>query len=97
VPASVSVPVDVTVTAMVEGGEQDKASVTVHVYVPGQRPVAVAAVPPEGAHEYVNGPTPPVVVTVALPVHPEQPLLVTLEVSVSALAHDKKSIKTPES
>lgn len=29
----------------------DAASVTVQVYVPAARPVAVAAVPPEGAHE----------------------------------------------
>jgi hypothetical protein len=51
VPDNVNVPVDVTVTAMVDGGEQERASVTVHVYVPGQSPVAVAAVPPEGAQE----------------------------------------------
>ena len=32
---------------------QPAASVTVTVYVPAVSPVAVAAVPPEGAHEYV--------------------------------------------
>ena len=46
------------------------ASVTVTVYVPAVRPVAVALVPPDGAHEYVNGPVPPVIVTVADPFPP---------------------------
>ena len=46
-------PADVTVTvAVVVGGVLHAAvPVTVTVYVPGQRPVAVCPVPPEGAHE----------------------------------------------
>jgi hypothetical protein len=48
---------------------QPFASVTVTVYVPAQRPVVVAAVPPEGAHEYVYGAVPPEATTVAEPVH----------------------------
>jgi hypothetical protein len=48
---------------------QPLASVTVTVYVPGHNPVAVAALPPEGAHEYVYGPVPPVTVALADPVH----------------------------
>ena len=42
--------------------------VTVTVYVPAINPVALAPVPPEGAHAYVYVPVPPVAVTVALPV-----------------------------
>ena len=56
--------------------EQPFPSVTVHVYVPGARPEAVAAVPPEGDQLYVNVPVPPVVVILALPVAP--PLQLTL-------------------
>jgi hypothetical protein len=43
---------------------------TVTVYEPAVRPVADAPVPPEGAHEYVYVPVPPVAVTDALPVAP---------------------------
>ena len=61
------------------------ASVTVTVYVPAHRPVADAPVPPDGAHEYVYGPTPPVATTDATPVHP--PLHRTLVcVGVSVMA-----------
>jgi hypothetical protein len=42
----------------------------VQVYVPAQSPVAVAPVPPEGAHAYVYTPVPPEAVTDATPVHP---------------------------
>jgi len=45
------------------------APVTVTVYVPAHNPVAVAAVPPLGAHAYVKGPFPAVTVTAALPLH----------------------------
>jgi len=38
---------------------QPFASVTVTVYIADVNPVAVAAVPPDGAHEYVYGPVPP--------------------------------------
>lgn len=48
---------------------QPPAPVTVQVYVPAHKPVAVAAVPPDGAHAYVNGPVPDVMVVVAEPVH----------------------------
>jgi hypothetical protein len=44
--------------------------VTVTVYVPAAKEEAVAAVPPEGAHEYVYGVVPPVGVTVAEPLAP---------------------------
>ena len=39
----------VTVTVVVH----PLLSVTVHVYVPAERPLAVAALPPDGDHEYV--------------------------------------------
>jgi hypothetical protein len=52
-------------------------SVIVQVYVPIARPEAVAAVPPEGAHAYVNEPAPPEAATVADPFDPpEQDTLV---------------------
>ncbi len=50
--------------------EQLFASVTVHVYVPAPKPLAVVAVPPLGAHEYVNVPVPPDAATVADPFDP---------------------------
>jgi hypothetical protein len=50
--------------------------VIVQVYVPAQSPVAVAPVPPEGAHAYVYIPVPPLATTAALPLH--TPLHVTL-------------------
>jgi len=43
------------------------ASVTVTVYEPAAKPLAVVFVPPLGAHEYVKLPVPPLAVTVALP------------------------------
>lgn len=49
--------------------------VTVTVYTPAHNPVAVAAVPPDGAHAYVYAPGPPVAVTEATPLH--KPLHVT--------------------
>jgi hypothetical protein len=55
-------------------------SVTVTVYVPAVRLVAVALVPPLGAHEYVYGTVPPPAVTVAPPVAP--PLHLTLVVEL---------------
>jgi hypothetical protein len=55
--------------------EQPAGELIVHVYVPAQSPVAVAPVPPLGAHEYVYVPLPPDATTVALPVH--APLHVT--------------------
>lgn len=96
-PPSVSVPLDAMVTAMVDAGEQESWSVTVTVYVPGHRLFAVAALPPDGAQLYVNGPVPPVVVTVADPVQPEHPLFVLVVLSVSAVAQEMKSMNTPES
>ena len=45
---------------------------TVTVYVPTPSPDAVAALPPEGAQLYVNGPVPVVTLTVAVPVLPPQ-------------------------
>ena len=64
--------------------------------MPGQRLLAVAPVPPLGAHEYVNGPE-PVAVAVAVPVQPEQPELVDDPVTVIAVEHARKSTNTPES
>jgi hypothetical protein len=49
---------------------QEAASVMVQVYDPAVRPLAVAAVPPLGAQEYVFAPIPPVTETVADPVLP---------------------------
>jgi hypothetical protein len=49
---------------------QPLLSVTVTVYVPADKPEAVAPVPPDGAHEYVYVPDPPVAVTVAEPLLP---------------------------
>src|SRR5688572_30292071 len=46
------------------------ASVTVTVYVPAVRPVALALVPPEGAQLYEYAGVPPPAVAVALPVFP---------------------------
>ena len=57
-----------TVTVLVI--EHVFASVIVQVYVAAPRPVAVAAVPPLGAHEYVNVPVPPVALTAAEPFVP---------------------------
>jgi len=63
------------------------ASVTVTVYVPGHRPVAVAALPPLGAHEYVYGADPPVTLeTVAVPLQLEQVALVDVVVNVNPTA-----------
>ena len=42
-------------------------SVTIHVYVPGLKFVAVATVCVPGDHEYVNGAVPPVIPAVKLP------------------------------
>lgn len=49
---------------------QPFASVTVAVYVPAARPLAVAAVPPLGDQAYEYAGVPPVTVTVAEPVLP---------------------------
>jgi hypothetical protein len=51
------------------------APVTVQVYVPAHSPVALEPDPPEGDHEYVNGPVPDTIVTVAEPL--QLPLHVT--------------------
>lgn len=48
---------------------QPFASVIVQVKVPAHNALAVAPVPPDGAHEYVYGAVPPEATTVALPVH----------------------------
>jgi hypothetical protein len=48
------------------------ASVTVTVYVPALSPVAIAPVPPAGAHEYVYPPAPPLATTVADPFAPPE-------------------------
>jgi hypothetical protein len=57
---------------------QPFASVTVSVYVPAQRPVAVAEVPPDGAQLYVYAGVPPITVEVMLPLHtPKQETFVT--------------------
>ena len=58
------------VTVVVAVRVQPLASVTVQVYVPAASDDAVDPVPPDGAHEYVYGDTPPPAVTVALPVLP---------------------------
>jgi hypothetical protein len=47
--------------------------------------VAVAPVPPEGAHEYVYGPTPPEAVTVAVPFVLPQVAGVVAVVAVTAV------------
>ncbi|MOA44693.1 hypothetical protein D3C78_1670110 [compost metagenome] len=52
----------------------------VQVYVPAERPVADAAVPPLGAHEYAYGPVPPAVLTAAEPSLPPAVLTLTCEV-----------------
>ena len=49
---------------------QALASVTVTVYTPALKPVAVADVPPDGDHEYVYPPAPPDGVTEAVPFEP---------------------------
>jgi hypothetical protein len=49
---------------------QEFASLIVQVYVPAVNPEAVAAVPPVGAHAYVNTPVPPEAATVADPLFP---------------------------
>ena len=50
------------------------ASVTVTVYEPAVRLVAVAAVPPEGDHKYEYGVTPPVAFVIADPLVPPKQL-----------------------
>ena len=68
---------------------QPPAPVTVQVYVPAHRPVAVAAVPPDGVHAYVNGPVPDVIVVVAEPVHePLQVMLVCVPFSTIGVPDD---------
>jgi hypothetical protein len=57
---------------------QELASVMVQVYVPAARPVAVAAVPPAGAQEYVYEGVPPETEIVAAPLLP--PLQLTFVV-----------------
>ena len=49
---------------------QPLASVIVQVYIPAGRAVVVAAVPPDGAQEYVYPGVPPETVTVAAPLLP---------------------------
>ena len=49
---------------------QPLASVTVRVYVPADKPVALELVPPEGVQLYVYVGVPPVVVDEAVPVFP---------------------------
>ena len=48
-----------------------------HVYVPAHNPLAVAPVPPEGAHAYVYVPVPPEATTVALPLHAPKQVTLT--------------------
>jgi hypothetical protein len=62
------------------------ASVTVTVYVPAHKLVAVAALPPDGAQEYVYGAVPPETETEALPLQLEQLAGELDGVMVSALA-----------
>lgn len=59
--------------------EHPAGELIVHVYVPAQRPVAVAPVPPEGVHEYVYVPVPPEATTVAEPLHPPLQLTFTCD------------------
>ena len=47
-----------------------QASTPPTVYVSATKPVADAPVPPDGDHEYVYDPVPPVAVTVAAPFEP---------------------------
>jgi hypothetical protein len=54
-------------TATVPCEVQLFASVTVTVYVPPVRLDSVDPVPPDGAHKYVYGPTPPETITSAVP------------------------------
>ena len=62
-------------TIALEVVEQPVVLLTVTVYVPAARPLMVAAVPLL-LHAYVNGPVPALTATVAVPVLPEQPVLV---------------------
>ena len=79
--ASVSAGGDVIVNDCV--AVQPPAPVTVHVYVPAHSPEAVDPVPPDGAHAYVNGPVPEVMVTDADPLQPPlQEILVCAPESV---------------
>jgi hypothetical protein len=94
---TIGVPVAPMVTTTVDAGEQERLSVTLHVYVPGQSPVIEEGVCPPGAHIYENGPVPPLTATLAVPVQPEQPEFVEDGVSVSAVEHEMKSMNTPES
>jgi hypothetical protein len=65
---------------------QPLASVTVTVYEPEARPVAVEPVPPDGAQEYVYGPVPPDGATLALPVDaPLHNTFVCVVVAVNAV------------
>ena len=63
--------------------EHPAGELIVHVYVPAQRPLAVAPVPPEGVHAYVYVPVPPEATTVADPLH--APLHVTFTCEVVAV------------
>lgn len=70
---------------------------TRQLYVPAQSPVAVAAFPPVGNHWYVKGGLPPLTLTVAVPVHEPHTSGVDEFVCVNPVAHDRKSMNTPES
>ena len=59
-------------------------SVIVTTYVPALRPDADGPLPPEGDHEYVYVPVPPVTVTVAEPFGFPQVAGVVAEVALSA-------------
>lgn len=61
---------------------QPEGFVTVHVYVPGHKLVAVAPVPPEGSQAYVNGPEPEVTLVVAVPLHATQEVELVCEPDV---------------
>jgi hypothetical protein len=80
--AADTVPVVVMLAVVVT--EHPLASVMVQVYDPAASPDAVAEVPPDGAHAYVYGPTPPEAVAVADPLLPPQVALTVVLDAVSA-------------
>ena len=72
-------------------------SLTVTVYVPAERPVAVAFVCPPGDHAYVYGITPREAVTVALPVLLHSILVCVIpEILTSAVSPNTKKLVVAE-
>jgi hypothetical protein len=65
---------------------QPLASVIVQIYIPAVLPVMEGEVPPEGDHEYVYEPVPPVTLMLAAPLLPPLHEMFDCDVMVEVIA-----------